>query len=316
MQEIKHFIYLDEYKMYSISSQIFEGITESLTDSKITTKEETEEQRGPFVSGRTIADILRTESGLQERKFLHDYSYNLFESRLKDEGRVLSISLDSLASSMESIRDATFVSIKARAAFNDLNVIKSTIASYNQIGEAITYLGNSEEIEQRQQELNDSSASNRDRNRQARIRLQQRELDELIKQTARSRGLHVSPTVIEHLGFLLDYGFQDLFEVRMLIAEYLFSASLKRECFRESEQLIVRKYSRFSEKDFVLFGTVAQSSDPPENDYVGVGSVSDDSYLKEVIMSLVGSLAEVESYFSGRLTNEIIIDPIALYREI
>ena len=30
MQAIKSFIYLDEYKMYSISSQIFEGVTESL----------------------------------------------------------------------------------------------------------------------------------------------------------------------------------------------------------------------------------------------------------------------------------------------
>ena len=30
MQKIKSFIYLDEYKMYSISSQIFEGVTESL----------------------------------------------------------------------------------------------------------------------------------------------------------------------------------------------------------------------------------------------------------------------------------------------
>jgi len=279
MQAIKNFLYLDEYKMYSISSQIFEGITASLTDSRITTKEETEEQRGPFVSGRTMADIMRTESGLQERKYLHDYSYSLFESRLRDEGRVLSISLDSLASSLESISDATFVSIKARAAFNDLNVIKSTIASYNKIGEALTYLSNSDEIEQKQQDLSASLSANRDRNRQARIQRQQKDLDELIKQTARSSGLHVSPSVIEHLGFLLDYGFQDLFEVRMLIEDYIFSACLKRECFRESEQLIVRKYSRFSEKDFVLFGTVAQSSDLPENDDIGPETGSGDLHL-------------------------------------
>lgn len=34
MSGIKNFIYLDEYKMYSISSQIFEGITEYLVDHK------------------------------------------------------------------------------------------------------------------------------------------------------------------------------------------------------------------------------------------------------------------------------------------
>ncbi|UCF13227.1 MAG: hypothetical protein JSW06_02940 [Thermoplasmatales archaeon] len=41
MNNIKQFIYLDEYKMYSLSSQLFEGITDFLIDSKF---EETEEQ--------------------------------------------------------------------------------------------------------------------------------------------------------------------------------------------------------------------------------------------------------------------------------
>ena len=39
-------------------------------------------------------------------------------------------------------------------------------------------------------------------------------------------------------------------------------------------------------------------------------------HVKEAIMSLVEKLSIVESTFSGKLENEIIIDPIALYREI
>ena len=97
MSAIKSFLYLDEYKTYSISSQIFEGITEYLMDYKRTTKEQDERQSGPFTSGRVIADILRSESMTQERKFLHDYSYTLFENRLKEEERVLSISADNIS---------------------------------------------------------------------------------------------------------------------------------------------------------------------------------------------------------------------------
>ncbi len=63
MQTIKNFIYLDEYKMYSISSQIFEGITEYLMNYEESTKEESEEQKGPISSGRVVADILKSESG-------------------------------------------------------------------------------------------------------------------------------------------------------------------------------------------------------------------------------------------------------------
>ena len=316
MQAIKNFLYLDEYKMYSISSQIFEGITEFLTDYRGTAREESEEQRGPIASGRQMADILRTESGSQERKYLHDYSYSLFERRLRDHGRVISVSLDTILESINSMANATFVAITARVAFSDLNVIKSTIASYNQIGEAITYLSHSNEFEQQQEMLSNSATSNRDRNRQAKTRQQQKQFEELIQQTAKSSGLHLNPTMIEKLEFILEYGFQDLFEIRMRLADYIFTACLKRECFRENEQLVVRKYSRFTEKDFVLFGTVAQSSDVVDNESIRAEEVNSDLPLKEIIMALVGSLAEVESHFSGRLTNEIIIDPIALYCEI
>jgi hypothetical protein len=53
---IKSFLYLDEYKMYSISSQIFEGMTESWVNIRGTSTEEEERQAGPFASGRVIID--------------------------------------------------------------------------------------------------------------------------------------------------------------------------------------------------------------------------------------------------------------------
>jgi len=89
VQTIKSFIYLDEYKMYSISSQIFEGITEYSIDYRGAIKEEEETQKGPIRSGRIMADILKSESGTQEKKYLHDYSYKLFEDRLMESGKFL-----------------------------------------------------------------------------------------------------------------------------------------------------------------------------------------------------------------------------------
>lgn len=64
MQKIKSFIYLDEYKMYSISSQIFEGITDSLVNYQESTTGQTEKQKGPIDSGRIMGDILKSESGI------------------------------------------------------------------------------------------------------------------------------------------------------------------------------------------------------------------------------------------------------------
>ena len=58
--------------MYSIFSQIFEGVTESLTNYQGSATEKGEEQKGPVGSGRIMADILKSESGTQEKKYRHD----------------------------------------------------------------------------------------------------------------------------------------------------------------------------------------------------------------------------------------------------
>ena len=77
MEKIKSFIYLDEYKMYSISAQMSGGITDYLMSHQKSTTEESEEQKAIFSSGRVVADILTSESGTQEKRHFHDYNYTL-----------------------------------------------------------------------------------------------------------------------------------------------------------------------------------------------------------------------------------------------
>ncbi|MCT4534700.1 hypothetical protein [Halodesulfovibrio sp.] len=66
---IKNFIYLDEQKMYSLSSQLFEGITEYILSEKTLSKEDKEEQKGPFNSGRVLADVINKSSTSVEKNF-------------------------------------------------------------------------------------------------------------------------------------------------------------------------------------------------------------------------------------------------------
>ena len=96
MEKIKSFIYLDEYKMYSISAQMSGGITDYLMSHQKSTTEEAEEQKGPVGSGQIVADILTSESGTREKKHLHDYNYTLFEEGLRKSNKVLDISAANL----------------------------------------------------------------------------------------------------------------------------------------------------------------------------------------------------------------------------
>lgn len=82
MKSIKSFVYLDEDKMYSISSQLFEGITDSIFMASKKSYSENGEQHGEMSSGRKMGVILTKEKDTTEKRFLHDYAYNLFEEEL------------------------------------------------------------------------------------------------------------------------------------------------------------------------------------------------------------------------------------------
>ena len=80
--KIKSFIYLDNDKMYSISSQLFGGLTEYiLQDSKKTATEDDQQKKHAF-SGKIMREIYQLEKGSSEKRFFHDYAYSLFEKNL------------------------------------------------------------------------------------------------------------------------------------------------------------------------------------------------------------------------------------------
>ena len=315
MQKIKSFIYLDEYKMYSISSQIFEGITESLVSYQGSTTGKEEEQKGEIGSGRIIADILRSESGTQEKKYLRDYSYTLFEEELRKSGKILSLSAENIDENIEQIDNAGFVEVKGTIVFNDMNILKSTIENFNELGEALAYITNFSEMEEVRQQLEKAGETTKDGNQRKKIRQQLKSgID--VKRLARERGLNMDTKFLEKLTFALNYGFQNQFAVQMPMGEYTFSADCKRDALREDEYSLMRKYSRFAEKEFVIIGTITQGSRETIDRQGGTGEDHEFQHLKEAVMSLVEGLSQVESEFSGKLPNEIIVDPIAIYREI
>ena len=310
---IKNFIYLDEDKMYSLSSQIFEGITEYVLSESGNTEEGSESQKGPVGSGRVVGDILRSSQRVSERKYLHDYSYTLFEKHLEEKEKMFSVDNTTCLSDIEeNLEKFSFFKIKSQAVFNDINSIKYTIQNFNKIGQAITRVTNQEEISKIEKELEKAKSATGDRNKKSQLQQQFKALTN-VEKLAKASGLQQDQEFLDDLSFLLNYGFQEQLEMQLELNGSLFSANLKREYLREGEELIIRKYARKTEKDFVLFGTVTQAT---EVGGTKTAIEENPSSIKEAIMGLVASLSEVETEFTGRLSNEIIIDPIAVYTEL
>ena len=228
MQTIKSFIYLDEYKMYSISSQIFEGITESLTSFQGSTTEKEEEQKGPIASGQVMADIWKSESGTHEKKYLHDYSYTLFEEKLNKSDKILNLSAENIDEKIKQIDNASFVKVRGKVVFNDMQMIKSTIKDFNKIGKALAYITNFEKMEEVRNQFEKVVGNTKDRNEKARLKQRLKNTTN-IEKLAKDQGLKQDDDFLEELSIVLDYGFQEQFIVQMPIGPYTFSADCKRD---------------------------------------------------------------------------------------
>lgn len=310
---IKNFIYLDEEKMYSLSSQLFEGVTEYVLNESTSEKGESEEQKGPVGSGRILGDILKNSERNTEKKFLNDYSYTIFEKKLIDDEMVRVVSSDEGEDSQVG-SDKSFIKITSKATFNDINTINNTLKNFNKIGKALAHITNFQEISAVREQLEKAKQNTKDRNQKNKLQTQLKSMTNTnINKLATESGLQQDQGFLDDLSFVLTYGFQDQLEVQMEFVESIFSANLNRLCLREPEELVIRKYSRKTEVEFTLFGIITQHQREKLDE---LEENEDYQSIKEALMNFVSHLSNVEAKFTGRLSNEIIIDPIALYTEI
>lgn len=304
--------------MYSISSQIFEGLTEYIIDRSQDSRQDSESQEGPIGSGRVLADIISRESSVEERKFLHDYSYNLFEEKLLEDQKVLQVESKNITEAVDSLEKYEFIKVKGRLLFSDIKLISETINDFNQLGEALVYITNFSNLEQLKQQNNDILSQVKSRNDKGFAKQNPKRLDDLSA-VAKQLGLSMDEGFLDRVKFVLNYGYKDQFEVKIYLPIdneeiYLFSAPLKRNYLKEEEHLIVNKFSRYSEKEFVIFGMITQSKGSQATLPVKEGISPED--MKQAISQLVLGILNLEKQFIGKIENEILIDPIAIYREI
>jgi hypothetical protein len=131
---------------------------------------------------------------------------------------------------------------------------------------------------------------------------------------------------IKNLAKVLDYGYKQQFDIQMPLKNeedyHLFSSTLNRDMLRENEQTIIKRYSRESEKEFTIFGITTQTSNTKTDEskfkdaIQKMGQEDESMVLRTALTNVVLQLGNLENTFSGKLTQEIIIEPIAVYREI
>jgi len=280
---IKNFIYLDEDKMYSLSSQLFDGITEYLVN---TSKNKEQKKNLKLGETKVFADILKNDYKTEEKKYLHDYSYTLFEKHLIEKDKVVDINKLDNNDFIKNINAKSFVKITGKVVFNDVAHLANMVKNFNDLGKALVF----------SQSLDNPNITSKN-----------------IVKLAKEQNLNFDKDFLNSIKYLLDFGFENQFEIQLQYNTYLFSTQIKREYLREKESLLVKKYARKTEKEFTIFGIITQSSDSSNSEN---NIKYKEEHMKIALMDLVSKFKDVELTFTGKLKNEIMIDPIAIYTEL
>lgn len=304
---IKSFIYLDEDKMYSISSQLFEGMTQYILQEETDGLNDVNSQKGNFLSGRFMADMMFQSRSKSEMRNLHDFAFNLFEKELENRGILYDVKCND---EISDLQDKGFVRIRGKIFFCDYARMQYIIENFNNIGRALgrlqgaTFYEQIEEIKHNANETKDREKRNR---QQQNAKYSEKQIENLLK----SAGLVLDEKYVKNLSTVMKFGYQDGFEVRIILEDspLLFSAVINQSCLKEN--VLISKYSRITEKEFTVIGVITQVGNPkpklPNNE-------GED--MKTATQGMHEMIANLEMQFNGRSSNECIIDPIAIFTEL
>lgn len=309
MMRLKSYIYLDEQKMYSLSSQLFEGITQYIMREEADTVEEEHSQRGEILSGRLMADMIMQKNAKSEMKYLHDFAFNLFEQELVKREMLFDVTEQT---TIEDLRDKGFVRFKGKVVFEDYDRMIYTLEHLNELGRALGEIS----LPEFKEVLEEIKANNqRNKNKEQKNKANQliKNANKVFEDELKKKGFIVDENYKDNLVKLLEYGYRNKYEIHFCLngSEVLYTAVINQENLKETEQSIISKYSRLSEKEFTIIGVVTQSG----NVKASAPSIEGNG-MKDAIVNVIDKMAMLEDQFCGRVDKECIIDPIAIYSEI
>lgn len=306
---MKSFVYLDEYKMYSLSSQLMQGVTDYILKKDSHTETDSEQQNGKFASGRVMGEIIESTSANYEKKFLHDYAYSLFEDRLGELSKLVFVdSTFTRKDVVGCVSHNQILKVKGKAKFVDFVEMVKSMRSMSAISQSLGVVTSNEERTRAFESVSQINTS-----RKAELQSANNFLKELCDVKTFAQASHET-FYQKHLADVLEFSFGDTLELAMNFSDFRVSADLTRENLRESEHSIVKKYSRFTEVEFVLLGVVTQIGDLTP--HLESEEITEDHTMREAINISTAALASLENSFSQRSKDEIIIDPIAVYVEL
>lgn len=299
---IRDILYLDTERLYSLSSQLFEGVTESVVRRASEASDKSTQQEGPRDSGRLLADIMSNEQMTEWRGVLHDHALTLFEAELRKRSALLDLRTAPKDEPLEEqLRTRDLVLVVGRARLIDYMALDELVKKFNKLAGSLAYVMSS---------YNGSSVTLRSKAQQSKKPGDQ---DRVLEAIAKEMNLGQDQVLLDSLRFLLQHGFADYVELRVAADDgWVFTVPLSERWMRQSRQGLVKRSSRFPQFDICVLGLVSQVG-PSQVDF----AVEDKPESpRRGFDGLLVAMERMDETMMPRDLNEVVVDPIAVYRQL
>ena len=320
-KRLRDFIYLDVERLYSLYSQVFEGVADEIVQSYATALSSESAQKGALLSGSSIESSTIEISRRTENRFLYDHMYTLLETKLKaaiHDGSSLSLSNVGLLSS------GVFLRITGPVLIADFSRMRSLLEQFNRLGEAIAY---SRFTSERSAVANNAEEAlktiqNRDQRAQAKARLEQLRNP---KQLAKQYGLAQDEQLLKNLILISDMFYPEGFDVTVLSSDpaLAYRAVADKRWLRISAPMLRAQYGASSIGPWTVVGQithvpgVAPAFDSGPSPAGGPSESEPNPSLRDPFMAMFNaSLALERMFLESKMRAEIVLCPIAIYREV
>lgn len=253
-KKIREFIYIDVPKLYSMYSQIFEGVTDQIVEQRINQllTGETINRRNETAESEATEVSKRTESG-----FLHDHMYTRLEEKLATS-LVDGNSIEPLQAK-DNLLTNPLVKVSGRAEIEDYSRLKQFFEEFNRVGEIITFsnVTNDPAIIEQLDKLQFAAVQaniNKDQ-----VKKLEREIEKLlnISQNAMLGGLAQNPILMQNLK-----DFTEMFRpvgYDVLITPFTnttlhYRGAVNKEWLRSDPQQLINLYGGQSEAPWTMVG--------------------------------------------------------------
>lgn len=286
---ISDFIYMDKDRLYSLYSQIFEGVIEAVVDSYSNEIQNNETIKN-MIKGNSLESQVAEASTKTENKVLYDHMYNLLEKKLSD---VIFYINDSDNMNIETLKNKTIIKVTGKTSIQDYERLKIYMEKFNELGKIIAY-SNYSSLSKNEQKMTN------------------------VNTLAKSLGLTQDTTLLNNIKTMTEFFNDDGYDVIISAKnsnEILYRGIINKEYLRVEPNMLRTLYGDEPPMEWTMVGQITYI---PYNEEESETNADDnkDMSISDSYQNMFNSYRSVEKkFFEGKEKTRVHIAPIAIYTE-